>query len=1415
LRSLLAAIVVTGALARFWNLDFDQRQHQHPDERHWSITSDALSQLPPTPAHGTVFGPVLDWLDADRSPAAPYRATESFVYGPAPLAWSRGAAAWLDDGAREGTQPASAVVHLVDSLGVPLLDPDGVPRFDDRYEVDLIGRVLGALADTLTILVIAAIGRRIRGWGCALVAAALYAGCVMAVQHAHYLGSEPFVTLGGALVLLAGIRLHRGHGVVPSLRTGAVLGLASGTALAMKLSALPVVAIAVAACAFLVVRHRRRSDVARFAAVVVGAYVAFRVLNPGAFDGLGLVPSSHYLDDVANARAMQQGDLPPAVQWANRAVWEPFRWMLVYTLGPGLVLLAGIGALGLVAERRWGLSGVASRWVRGLLLGSAGAQLVVIGLSSVPTGRYVMPALPALCVLGGVGAVALWNVAERLASRAPRPAAAVRIAVGASLALSALWALAFVAGVHGREHTRIEASRWIAANVPPGSVVSSQAWDDSLPLRLPGVDTAAFPIEQLVLVGTDTEAKIGQLADQLQRIDYVVESSPRLWATVVRIPQRFGSSIRFFEALDDGSIGFERVATFETGPQLGPFRLDSSNAEEAFSVYDHPEVRIWRKVAAVPADEIIERLDPVAAATALDIVPAAAGAEGLLLDPGVRAELETGPSYDATFDENGSGALHALGWLALLTTMACATWIVLLPVMRSLPDAGLGTSWAIGLVLTAFGSFVATTWWGLDLGRPQAGAAIGALLLVAALAWPTRRAEVTSLLRQRRTLLIGALATPIVVGGLTLLLRAANPDLWHPDRGGEKPFELAVLTSVLRSDTLAPYDAWFSNGRLNYYYGGYLMLQAPARLLGTTPSLVMNIGLAAVVAAAAGGAWTIGAALVARSRNMRPDQTRVVAGAAVAVGLLLVAANVDTVAPAWSQLLGTGDDFDWWARSRVIPESVAITEFPAWSVLFGDLHPHVIGLGVLLALGASCLALHDRLLAGRRTAWAAAVLVGVLVGQVRATNTWDLLLAVSMVVVAFGAALVQRAQVRTTVVAAVIVAGVVIVGWRPYTRQTQVFDQGVDPGELFTPWVSWLQQFGFFVAVSLLALAAPARRSIALSARSAAEQGRRVPTVLPTAVGVALVGVGVALVLPDRTVAVCCALLAGALCWAALSMRTVDLVPAFAFVVIAGGWTIQFFVESFTIRNDGGRQNTVFKFWYQSWLLLAVGSAAVLVWLLADLRLRHEARPVRRATARLAALLVAAIAVTSLGFWAFALPPRLDDRISTTGLSLDGEAFLDVPFEITYAEVPLRPGDDLPLVHWLRAHVDGVQVVSEIGKDDYRWSGRISVFTGLPTPIGWAYHQSQQRRDYQRDIDRRVAAMDALYTSTDPGVIARSLADDRVAYVVFGTVERSVSTPESEAALRSHPCLTIEVESAGLFIASVDPACVRSLRPLG
>ena len=45
----------------------------------------------------------------------------------------------------------------------------------------------------------------------------------------------------------------------------------------------------------------------------------------------------------------------------------------------------------------------------------------------------------------------------------------------------------------------------------------------------------------------------------------------------------------------EGNLGFELVAVFQNDPNLGSLKINDQASEEAFTVYDHPKVLIFKK----------------------------------------------------------------------------------------------------------------------------------------------------------------------------------------------------------------------------------------------------------------------------------------------------------------------------------------------------------------------------------------------------------------------------------------------------------------------------------------------------------------------------------------------------------------------------------------------------------------------------------------------------------------------------------------------------------------------------------------------------------------------------------------------------------------------------------------------------
>jgi 4-amino-4-deoxy-L-arabinose transferase-like glycosyltransferase len=619
---LLAAILLLAAALRFTGLNWDEGQWIHPDEGHMRIITASIHW----PASPSLY------FDARRSPLNSFNQGQSYSYGTLPLFLVRLAAEGLDRGCGETPNRLMAAV-------AGLIAPDAMPCSPGLFTTSLssvVGRALSALADLGSVWLVYLIGRRLYGDKVGLLAALFAALTAFAIQQAHFYTVDSLAGFFTILTVYYAVRVAQADatGGPPWTLLG-LAGLAVGLATACKLSAALAalfVALAGAAWAWRAFRAPRGPSMRQWTvllgllAAALGlaalmSLLAFRVAQPYAFEGpgfFGLKPYQPWWERMGQIQAEQSGDLdaPPGQQWTNRApIWFP--WLNIVVWGMGL-------PLGLAAWASWAAAGIdLARGRRRHFVLWLGLTLLFLYLSTrwVKTMRYFLPLYPLLAILAAYGLSRLWRATS---PRTRRLGLALTVVVVAG---AALWAAA-VFGIYLRPTTRVAASRWVYARVPAGSIVANEHWDWGLPLPVDGHNpfNGLYTGFEMANYDADTPEKRAQLFTWLDRADYIFLASNRLYASISRLPERYPLTNAYYRALFAGELGFELAADFTSYPALGPFLFPDQEspyplqpaaytaqpqwqvplppAEEAFSVYDHPRILIFRKTAAYSRQRI-------------------------------------------------------------------------------------------------------------------------------------------------------------------------------------------------------------------------------------------------------------------------------------------------------------------------------------------------------------------------------------------------------------------------------------------------------------------------------------------------------------------------------------------------------------------------------------------------------------------------------------------------------------------------------------------------------------------------------------------------------------------------------------------------------------------------------------------
>ena len=569
---------------------------------------------------------------------------------------------------------------------------------------------------------------------------------------------------------------------------------------------------------------------------------------------------------------------------------------------------------------------------------------------------------------------------------------------------------------------------------------------------------------------------------------------------------------------------------------------------------------------------------------------------------------------------------------------------------------------------------------------------------------------------------------------------------FHPAAyGTEKFMDYGFMEALMRSTELPPRDLWYSDGHINYYYGGQYFAVFLTKISGSSVAVTYNLmrtfvaGLAFVLPFSLVFQMTediFGKGLTGRKRVL-PYLAGILAGGGVSLAGNMHYVIYSKILPWIQKLKGTELETGYWFPDATryigydpdVPDKT-IHEFPSYSFVLGDLHAHVVNIMFVLTVIGILYAWMRSVRMGEaavekksgKAFWKRQLLiphillVSGMLGMFQWTNYWDFVIyfVVTGGTVLFTNWIRFRGRARrilaVTALQAVEVLGISFLVILPFTLQFDSMVQGVALAQNHSMMHQLLVLWGLPVFLTILFIVFVLWEKLHLLKR-------KTPYTLLR------------------------------------SIKTPDLFTVIMGLCAIGLVAIPELVYVRDIYENGNaRANTMFKLTYQAYILFGMTMAYVIF------RLLFLAR---QKAVKILAAAGAFCLLWTFGYFGNSVHSWFGDVTDPSAYQgLNATAFLETDFP-----------EDAEGIRWLRSNIEGSPVVLEANGDSYTGYERVSAMTGLPTVLGWYVHEWLWRNDVA-DLNERSADVETIYTSNDEEQVKALLEKYQVSYIFLGSKER-------------------------------------------
>ena len=568
---------------------------------------------------------------------------------------------------------------------------------------------------------------------------------------------------------------------------------------------------------------------------------------------------------------------------------------------------------------------------------------------------------------------------------------------------------------------------------------------------------------------------------------------------------------------------------------------------------------------------------------------------------------------------------------------------------------------------------------------------------------------------------------------------------FHPAaHGTEKFMDYGFMEAMMRSKTLPATDIWYSQGKINYYYGGQYFAVFLTKLSGTQVELTYNLMRTFVAAFAFVLPFSLVRQMTVDMQGKKvygwkkrlPSITGFIAGLAVSIAGNMHYVVYAQIIPLIQKLKGQEVDSYWFPDATRyigfnpdVPDKT-IHEFPCYSFVLGDLHAHVVNIMFVLLLLGLLYAWMQKVRnttpsvekLGAKKFWMQQLLMphilaaAMLLGMFHWTNYWDFVIyyVVTGGTVLFMNIICLKGDIKriiaVTAAQAVEIFAVATVIILPFTLQFTTMVQGVRlaqnhslPHQLLILW--------------------------------------GLPTILTLVFVISLI-VGKLKRLNHKS-----------LYRLMKAIRTPDLFAVIMGLCAIGLVAIPELVYVRDIYENGNaRANTMFKLTYQAYIMFGMTMVYVIF---------RQLFVNRRKILKAVGVIGLALLLWTCGYFGKSVDSWFGQVLDPSQYKgLNATAFL----ETDYAE-------DVGAIRWLKENIEGSPVVLEANGDSYSEYERVSAMTGLPTVMGWYVHEWLWRNDVA-DLNAKADEIETIYTSTNAAEVQMLVEKYDISYIFVGSCER-------------------------------------------